>query len=289
MVRELSHPRATGDSVDHPMISILGPLELHGSQGPIRLTARRQQILLATLVWHANRVVPIDSLIDVMWGSTPPDTARSQVHISVSGARKRLARSGLHQLIDTEPPGYLAHIGPGQLDLHRFDDLVERGRAATAAGHLSDADRYVIEALRLWRGEPFAGLGNEHIESIAAQLTERWITLSEDHFELRIMLGRSADVISEMMSLAATYPFRERLRAQLMVALSRTGRTMEALRVYRDTRTMFVRELGMEPGLALRELEQKILSGHAAELPGSFPGATFGPGRALSGPVDRCL
>lgn len=257
-------PRAgSGELTELPVISILGPLELTGPRGTIRLTARRQQILVAALVWQANRVVPIDSLIDVMWGAESPSTARSQVHISVSGVRKRLARSGLHQLIDTEPPGYLVRVGPGQLDAHRFDELAELGRAAMTVGELDDADRYYTEALRLWRGDPFSGLRNEHIESIAARLCERRITSSENHFDVRIMLGRSADIISEVVPLVAKYPFRERLRAQLMIALSRTGRTMEALRVYHETRQLFVRELGMEPGAVLRDLEQEILTGTA--------------------------
>ncbi|MEV5718757.1 AfsR/SARP family transcriptional regulator [Amycolatopsis mediterranei] len=254
------------ERTDQPVISILGPLELTGPRGPIRLTARRQQILVGALVWQANRVVSIDSLIDVMWGTESPSTARSQVHISVSGVRKRLARAGLHRLIDTEPPGYLARVGPGKLDAHRFDELAELGRTALAAGRLSDADQYYAAALRLWRGDPFSGLRNEHIESIAARLCERRITLSENHFDVRIMLGRSADIISEVVPLVAKYPFRERLRAQLMIALSRSGRTMEALRVYQETRQLFVSELGVEPGPVLRDLEQEILTGTASRI-----------------------
>src|ERR1700754_1978913 len=99
-------------------ISILGPLEVVGPQGPVTFTARRQQIVLAIVLWNANRVVPMEVLIDALWGQEPPATARSQVHISVSGIRKRLARSGLHELVSTRPPGYQAWVREGELDMH---------------------------------------------------------------------------------------------------------------------------------------------------------------------------
>src|SRR5919205_4021342 len=99
------------------LISILGSLEIVGPRGPVRLTAPRQKVVLATLLWNANRMVPIERLIDAVWNGAPPLTARSQVHICVSNVRKRLARAGLHSLVDTEPPGYRAALGPGELDL----------------------------------------------------------------------------------------------------------------------------------------------------------------------------
>jgi DNA-binding SARP family transcriptional activator len=246
-------------------VSILGPCELVGPRGVVRFTARRQQIVLATLVWHANRVVPIESLIDALWGRTPPDTARSQVHISVSQIRQRLARHNLHHVVETAPPGYLARIGEHELDLHVFDQLVTRGRTLIAARRLDEANDCFAEALRLWRGDPFVGVDSERVRSIAAQISERRIGISEEYFELRIRLGHGAQVITDLMALVEEYPFRERLRAQLMTALCQTGRPVEALSAYRDTRNLFVRELGMEPGRELRELERDILSGRPTE------------------------
>ncbi|MFL6125208.1 BTAD domain-containing putative transcriptional regulator [Actinophytocola sp.] len=239
---------------------MFGRFEVVGPRGTIRITARRQQIILATLVWHANRVVGIESLIDALWGATPPDTARSQVHICVSGIRKRLARSGLHQLVGTESPGYLARVGTGELDLHVFDSLVTRGRTLMGAGQPDEASRCLAEALALWRGEPFAGIGSERVQSMVTQLVERYITVSEDYFQLQNRLGRSAHVVGDLMALVERHPFRERLRGELMVALCHTGRQAEALREYRHTRALFVDELGVEPSWELRRLEQDILA-----------------------------
>jgi DNA-binding SARP family transcriptional activator len=242
-------------------ISVLGRFELTGPRGTVRVTARRHQIVLATLVWHANQVVPIESLIDALWGAAPPDTARSQVHICVSGIRKRLARGGLHQLVDTEPPGYLARVDASELDLHAFDEFVARGRASMADGRWDEASRCLADALSLWRGEPFAGMDSDRIRPLAVQLAERRISTSEEYFTLQNRLGRSADVIGDLMTLVEQHPFRERLRGELMVALCRTGRRMEALREYRNTRALFVRELGVEPSRELQRMEQDILTG----------------------------
>lgn len=221
--------------------------------------------MLATLVWQANRVVAIDSLIDALWGTMPPDTARSQVHICVSGIRKRLARSGLHQLVDTEPPGYLARVDAGELDVQVFDDLVGKGRALMAERRWTEASRFLADALALWRGDPFPGVDSDRVRSMIAQLVERYITTSEDYFQLQNRLGRSADIVGELIALVERYPFRERLRGELMVALCQTGRQAEALREYRETRALFVDELGVEPSWELRRLEQDIL---ADRMPG---------------------
>jgi DNA-binding SARP family transcriptional activator len=261
-----SHRQASGPA-EGTRISILGPCELVGPRGVVRFTARRQQIVLATLVWNANRVVPIESLIDAMWGSCPPGTARSQVHISVSHIRQRLARHDLHHIVETAPPGYVARVGHDELDLNIFDELVRRGRGLIAEDRLDEANTCFAEALRLWRGEPFAGVESDRIRSIAAQISERRVAISEENFDVQIRLGRGAEVVPDLMALVDDYPFRERLRAQLMLALCQTGRYVEALSVYRDTRKLFIRELGMEPGWELRKLEHDILSGTPTGVP----------------------
>ena len=274
-------------------ISILGSLEIVGPRGPIEFTARRQQIVLATLLWNANRVVPMDVLIDAIWGSAPPATARSQVHICVSSIRKRLVRGGLHQLVTTRPPGYRAWVEPGQLDLHVFDRLVDAGRAQVAAHRFAEADATFAEVLTLWRGAPFAGIDSDRVSSIAARVSERRVGVLEEYLDLQILLGRSAIVISELMALVEEYPYRERLRAQLMVALCRVGRQADALREYRQARALFASELGLEPGGQLRRLEREILSGVVDEpdvVPFELPHARGGSDSAevIPAHVDRC-
>src|ERR1044072_5954758 len=110
-------------------IAILRPVTITGTRGPIDFTARRQQVVLATLLWSAGRTVPIESLIDAVWGATPPDTARSQVHICVCGIRKRLDRGGLADLVGTCSPGYRATVRPGDLCLPGFGRLTGEGPA----------------------------------------------------------------------------------------------------------------------------------------------------------------
>jgi DNA-binding SARP family transcriptional activator len=242
-------------------ISILGPLEVVAPKGRIGFTARRQQIVLATMLWNANRVVPMEVLIDSVWGQAPPATARSQVHICVSGIRKRLDRSGLHTLLTTRPPGYQAWVRPGQLDLHVFNDHVDRARALRAADRMPEASDEFACALRLWRGEPFSGIQSDRVATIATQLADRRIGVLEEYFDIQIAMGRSAVVISELTALVEEHPYRELLRGQLMTALCRVGRQVEALREYRDTRALFARELGLEPSRPLRTLEREILSG----------------------------
>lgn len=249
-------------------ISILGPLEVVGPQGPVTFTARRQQIVLAIILWNANRVVPMEVLIDALWGQEPPATARSQVHISVSGIRKRLARSGLHELVSTCPPGYRAWIRDGESDLHEFDEHVTRARTQELAGRIEEAAESYRQALRLWRGDPFSGVHGERVTAIAAQLADKHVSVFEEMMEVQLRLGRGAPMIGDLTALVAEHPYRELLRAQLMTALCQAGRQVEALREYRHMRALFARELGLEPSPRLRLLEQEILTGaQPAALP----------------------
>jgi DNA-binding SARP family transcriptional activator len=242
-------------------ISILGSFRIAGPEHAIDLTAPRQQIVLAMLLWNANRVVPIERLIDALWRQSPPVTARSQVHICVGAIRKRLGRCGLHGLVNTHPPGYRAAVAEDQLDLHVFDRLVETARRLRIAGRLDEAAERFDEALRMWHGQPFAGIDSDLVRSIATQIGERRLSVVEEYFDLQIEIGRSAVAIGDLRTHIEENPFRERLRAQAIVALCRTGRQVEALREYRETRALFVRELGLEPGNELRRLEREILAG----------------------------
>ncbi|MBP2327389.1 DNA-binding SARP family transcriptional activator [Kibdelosporangium banguiense] len=209
-------------------ISILGPCELRGPHGSVRLKARRQQIVLATLLWHANRVVPVPALIDAVWGSAPPASARTQIHICVSEIRRRLAPAGLPGLLETIPPGYCIRIGADELDLHVFDRWAAQGRAMRARGHLDEASGCFAEALRLWRGAPFAGLSGERITWMAERLAVRRLDVTEEYFDIRIRLGRGAEILTALTAMAEQYPSRERLRSQLRT-VSQQARRYQAL------------------------------------------------------------
>jgi DNA-binding SARP family transcriptional activator len=244
---------------------ILGPLEVweHGRAAP--LGGPKQRALLATLLLDANHVVPADRLVHELWGDDPPVTAENLLHGYVSQLRRCL-RS--RQVLVTRPPGYLLQVEQGRLDLHRFEELAEEARLAMEAGAADRAADALGEALDLWRGP---ALGDVDLRGLSrskvAQLEERRMAALEERVEADLRRGRHADVTSELQALVVASPLRERLRAQLMFALYRSGRQAEALAVYRDGRQLLTEELGLEPGPALQRLEHAILAADPALEP----------------------
>jgi DNA-binding SARP family transcriptional activator len=233
---------------------ILGPLEVveHGRSLP--LGGARQRTLLALLLTRANEVVSSDRLIDELWGATPPRTAANALQYHVSRLRKALEPN---QAIVTREPGYMIRVGPEQLDLLRFEALVEEAREATP----ELAARKLRAALDLWRGAPLADLANESFAQMEARrLEELRLGALERRLDVDLALGRDAELVGEVQVLVREHPLRERLRATLMRALYGAGRQAEALEVYRETRRLLVEELGIEPSPSLQELEQAILA-----------------------------
>jgi DNA-binding SARP family transcriptional activator len=244
---------------------ILGPLEVweHGRAAP--LGGPKQRALLATLLLDANHVVPADRLVHELWGDDPPATAENLLHGYVSQLRRCLRP---RQVLVTRPPGYLLQVEQGRLDLHRFEELVEEARLAMEGGAADRAADALGEALGLWRGPALGDVALLGLcRSKVAQLEERRMAALEERVEADLRRGRHADVTSELQALVAANPLRERLRAQLMFALYRSGRQAEALAVYRDGRQFLTEELGLEPGPALQRLEHAILAADPALEP----------------------
>jgi YVTN family beta-propeller protein len=234
---------------------ILGPLEVEQEGRPVRLGGPRQQALLVLLLLNANDVVPSARLIEEIWGDEPPETARTALQVHVSQLRKALGA----EYIETRAPGYKLDLEPGRLDLSRFEQLVTEGRGALAGGDAERASNTLREALSIWRGSPFPALedvGFARRERL--RLGELRIAALEERIEADLQLGRHAEVVPELEALLAEHPLRERLRAQLMLALYRCGRQAEALDVYRHGRAL-ADELGLLPGESLRRLERAIL------------------------------
>jgi DNA-binding SARP family transcriptional activator len=244
---------------------ILGPLEVRDGDRGLVVRGEKQRLLLARLLLSANRVVSTDRLVEAIWGDAPPDTPDKALQMHVSQLRKLLeperapGRSG-HVLV-TQPPGYVLHVDEGRLDLVRFERAVAAAAAATRAGGHAEAARGLRDALGLWRGAALADLGAaDGLRADLARLDDLRLGALEDRIDADLALGRHARVVAELERLVAEHPLRERVRAQLMLALYRSGRQAEALAVYRDTRRALVEELGIEPGRALRELERRILA-----------------------------
>lgn len=255
---------------------VLGELEVLGPAGSFRPAAPRQRTVLALLMLEANRVVPLERLVDAVWNEAPPHTARAQVQICISTLRRALAAIGLPDVIRTRPPGYLFRAASGELDLADFDREAEAGKKALAENRVREATEAFSEALGLWSGEPLVGMHSRILEAAAARLSEHRLTVMEERLEGLLSLGMHHEVIGELLALTAEHPLRERLRGQLMTALYRDGRQAEALGVYRQARRAFIDELGLEPSAALQNLEQAILNGDPGLL--AVPTGSAAPG-----------
>jgi DNA-binding SARP family transcriptional activator len=232
---------------------ILGPLEVVERGRPIVLGSARQRALLAVLLTRANEVVSTDRLIDDLWGAWAPSTAANALQYHVSRLRKALAPT---DAILTQEPGYLIRVGPDDLDLLRFERLVEEARQAPT----DDAARLLRDALGLWRGPALADVAHEPFaQAEILRLEELRLGALERRVEADLALGRHGELVGELEGLVSEHPLHERLREQLMLALYGSGRQADALDVYRQTRRLLMDELGVEPSPSLRELERSIL------------------------------
>ena len=244
---------------------ILGPLEVAAGGRRVTLGAGRQRRLLAVLLVHAGEVVSTDRLIHELWGERPPETARKALQGHVSQLRKVLGPDA----IVTRPPGYALRIAPGLLDADRFETLVEEARGAEPALAVAKLEA----ALALWRGPALADFADDDFaRDLAGRLEERRLQALEARIDAQLALARHVDVVAELEQLVARNPLREHLRAQLMLALYRSGRQADALKVYREGRVGLVEELGLEPGPELQELYRAILDHDPALAARARPG-----------------
>jgi DNA-binding SARP family transcriptional activator len=232
---------------------ILGPLEAVALDGEVLpLGGAKQRALLARLLLDAGRVVSTDQLVEALWAGEPPPTAITSLQNFVSQLRKALGPD----TIVTRPPGYLIRVEAGQLDLATVRSLVDEARASDPPRRA----RLLGEALGLWRGEPLADLVYEPFAGVEiARLAELRLALLEERAEAELALGRHAALVGELEALVREHPLRERVRAQLMLALYRSGRQAEALEVYRAGRASLVEELGIEPSPLLQQLHASLL------------------------------
>ena len=231
---------------------LLGPLEVAEQNTAAALGGVKQRSLLAILLLHANEVVATDRLIGELWGESPPATVAKSVQSYVMRLRRELGSERL----STRPPGYVLNVAPDELDLAVFERLRDEARRADPAR----AAQKLREALALWRGPPLADLAYEPFaQREIARLEELRLAALEERIDADLADGRHGDLVGELEALIVDHPLRERLRAQLMLALYRSGRQAEALHAYRAARRELADELGLEPGEELRRLEQAIL------------------------------
>ena len=248
---------------------ILGSFEAFARGKPLEVAAGKQRALLAVLLLSAGEVVSTDRLIDALWDEDPPASALNSVHIYVSQLRKVLGNGHL----ETRGQGYLLALEPEQIDLGCFEHLLGEGRELLAEGEAEPAAEALRQALGLWRGPPLSDFASEPFShGEIARLEELRLAAHEDRIEADLAVGRHAELVPELEALVRRHPLRERLRAQLMLALYRSGRQADALGAYEQAHRMLAEELGLDPGRTLQELQGAILR-HDAELdpPGRAP------------------
>jgi predicted ATPase/DNA-binding SARP family transcriptional activator len=219
------------------------------------LGAPKQRAVLAVLLFRRNHVVTRGRLTDAVWGERPPEAATRSLQVYVHGLRRALGPDR----IETSGGGYRLRVEPGELDLDRFERLVEQARRSLAAGEPARAGDEMRNALALWAGPPLADLADEPVSvAHAGPLDELRLDALELRGEIELALGRHAGLVPTLEPLVAEHPYRERLHEQLVLGLYRSGRQKEALEAQRAARRTFD-ELGIEPGPALHELERAIL------------------------------
>ena len=244
---------------------VLGPLEVETDTGPVTLGGQKERRLLALLLTRPNQVVPVEALIGGLWGEHPPVTAAKTLQSHVVRLRRALepgrTRGAASEVLVTRDPGYLLRVAPGALDAARFEAQAASGRRALAEGSAELAGSLLGEALGWWRGRAFEGFLDSDVGAAESdRLAELRLGAVEDRVEAELRLGRHRGLVAELEGLVREQPLRERLWAQLLVALYRSGRQADALLAYQRARRVLVEELGIDPGAELRRLHAAILA-----------------------------
>ncbi|MBW6433536.1 tetratricopeptide repeat protein [Actinoplanes hulinensis] len=248
--------------------ALLGPVLVTDGGEPLPGLAPRHRAVLAHLLLHAGTVIPMERLIEAVWGLDQPETARSQIHAAITALRRAM---GGAEVLLTRPGGYLADPAPGSLDVREFSDLVAEGR--------------LREALGLWRGEALADVHAHYAPAARALLADRRLAAIEQLMEAELTAGRHAAVLDELAGLVAAHPLRERLAGQLVTALHRSGRQADALAAARAYREGLAEEQGLDPGAGFLAVEQSALAASRSSfLPYDVPDFT---GR--DGELDRIV
>ncbi|MGV9264959.1 AfsR/SARP family transcriptional regulator [Kitasatospora sp. NPDC003701] len=250
---------------------ILGALEVRAEGAPVRLGGPLQRALLAVLVVHADRVVPVARLVDAVWDETPPATAERQIRNMVGLLRRALdPRPGRASRIVTDGPGYRLGTEGARVDAREF-----ASRVAGAAGRGAGEAAQLRAALSLWRGPALDGLPGRVLAAAAAGLEEQRLSALERLFERELDAGRHQEVVPELTGLVAEFPLRDRLVRHLLTALARTGRHADGLEAYRRHAARLAEDLGLDPAPDLQALQQALLrpSRPSAPPPGLVPTA----------------
>ena len=281
----LSNGRAVPNRVVIGMdFRVLGPLQVTSGRGEVLIQSAQLRRLLAILLVHAGAVVPTDRLTDELWDGQPPAAAAQSMWTCVARLRRVLTAASDDPVLITRPPGYLLQVEPDQIDAARFERLLIEATRLPADRAQSAVDM-LTQGLALWRGPAFAEFVDTTFASAeAARLEELRLTAHERRFDAELGLGRHTELIAGLQSFIASHPLREAPRAQLMLALYRSGRHAEALAAYQTYRSLLRTEMGLEPSALLRSRQAQMLQ-QAVDLdwtPPHSPGAHGSPDRPVA-------
>ena len=259
-------------------VRLLGPVDVVAGGAVRPVSGLRRKAVLTVLALQHGDVVRTDQLADAVWGDAPPATPLNTLQRHISYLRQVL---GSRDAIVARPPGYC--LGQGQVDT----DVAAAERLIQRSGQVAGQARkqQLCDALALWRGQPLSGLdGLPWLREQAERLQQLRSRASRELVETRLALGEHGQVLPDLEALTGDHPFDEQLHAQLMLALYRSGRQADALGVYRRLRSFLRRELAVEPGPPLRDLEAAILR-QDRELDLARPPAPRSPVPVLPAPA----
>lgn len=241
---------------------LLGPMSVVRDDQSVGLGGLRQRGVLAALLLAGGRAIETDTLVDMVWGDTPPQKPVASLRAYIANLRRILSGDRLV----TDHSGYRLDLGSDLLDIHEFEVLVCDGRRLLAAGDDAAAARVLERALRLWRGAPLADFRDQlFVHHEVHRLHALRADALEARFDAQLGLGRNWELIAPLESEVATHPLREKLWAQLMLAMYRAGRRADALQAFQRVQAHLNAELGVEPGAELQRLAERI-RGEAPEL-----------------------
>ncbi|MEJ3746486.1 BTAD domain-containing putative transcriptional regulator [Actinomycetes bacterium KLBMP 9797] len=236
------------------LFHVLGPLEVHDEVTVRRFGGSKPGALLATLLLKPNAWTSTGELIATTWPEQAvPASAEANLKTYVWRLRRELPDHDGGPRIESQPGAYRVRVAPGELDIHRVGELADEARLAAAGGDDAAAAALLERALRLWRGQPFAGIDAAASANALAHLEDLRLSLAERLGELQLTLGRPQEALLTLRAVTTDAPLREGAWAQLVRALHAAGRRAEAVSVYRRARELLAAELGVEPGPALAE------------------------------------
>ncbi|MGP4022081.1 BTAD domain-containing putative transcriptional regulator [Actinomadura sp. 3N407] len=253
--------------------ALLGPFEMRVGGRNVPVGGPKQRALLAALSLQAGRPMPVEELVDVIWGHEQPANPRRAVQLYVSRLRETLNSLISDDIITTCGDGYCLRVAPGQTDLMRFRNWLSVAARAADEGDLDAEAEALATALAQWRRDPLAGVPSDKLQrEIVPQLREEHLWTLERRFDVELRRRKHGEIVGELIALTAQHPLREKLWAQLVTALHASGRRGDALDAYHTVRRNLTDELGLDPGEELQALQALVLTGRPGATLGTSPG-----------------